>query len=198
MCSGPGGKTSHMAQLMDNQGKIIAMEKIHRRLEMVREECQRLGITIVELQQGDATDFNDEYLEKADKVLVDAPCSGTGVIRNKPDIKWKNINDRQLKIINNIQKNILNVASKYVKPGGELLYSTCSMEREENDIIIRDFLKDNSHFSIQDSSSFVNKYSVVKYNTEINYSIQLLPGYSGDDIDGFYMVKLKKATDRTG
>ncbi|MFW6149634.1 MAG: 16S rRNA (cytosine(967)-C(5))-methyltransferase RsmB [Atribacterota bacterium] len=192
MCSGPGGKTSHMAQLMKNQGEIIAFEKNQKRLEMVKSECRRLGINNVTDILSDVTNFDANYLEKADKILVDAPCSGTGVIRKKPDLKWKNINDRQLKNITKLQEKILNIASSYLKPGGELLYSTCSIEAEENDWIIKKFLKNNKNFIVQDTSSFVNEYSVIKYNTEIGHSIQILPGYSGKNVDGFYMVKMKK------
>jgi len=192
MCSGPGGKTTHMAQLMANKGRIIALEKNPKRLQMVREECKRLDIDIVETKKGNAADYKEDYFEKADKVLADVPCTGTGVIRKKPDIKWKNINSKQIRILNELQMNILNIASKYVKNGGELLYSTCSMEREENDLLIMDFLKHNKQYTVQDSSSFIKKYSVKKYSTEIKESIQLLPGFSGDDIDGFYMVKLVK------
>jgi len=87
---------------------------------------------------------------------------------------------------------ILNVASKYLRPGGELVYSTCSIEREENDCLIKKFLKNNTRFTIVETSSFVKEYGVIKYSTEIEQSIQLLPGYSGENIDGFYMIKLQK------
>jgi 16S rRNA (cytosine967-C5)-methyltransferase len=192
MCSGPGGKTTHLAQLMNNQGKIIAFEKNKKRLDMVKGEASRLGISNIKYFLQDATIFCADFLEKADKVLVDAPCSGTGVIRKKPDIKWKNINDRQLQIFTNLQMEILNVASKYLRPGGKLVYSTCSIEKEENDCIIKKFLKKNPCFTIQETSSFVKEYGVVKYTTSIKQAIQLLPGYSGENIDGFYMAKLKK------
>ena len=192
MCSGPGGKTTHMAQLMNNKGNIIAFEKNPRRLEMVMKECKRLGIDIVKPILNDATILRKNYLGKADKILVDVPCSGTGVIRKKPDLKWKILNDDSLKKLNKIQKAILNTASGYLKPGGELVYSTCSLEKEENDIIIRNFLKNNNHFIVKDTTAFVNDFKVVKFNTEIDNSIQLLPGYSGSSIDGFYMVKLQK------
>lgn len=192
MCSGPGGKTTHLAQLMKNQGEIIAFEKNKKRLNMVKSEARRLGISNIKYLLQDSTIFCANFFEKADKVLVDAPCSGTGVIRKKPDIKWKNLNDRQLQIFNNLQMEILNVASKYLRPGGKLVYSTCSIEREENDCIINKFLKNNTGFTIQETSSFVKKYGVVKYNTGIKQAIQLLPGYSGENIDGFYMAKIMK------
>lgn len=192
MCSGPGGKTTHLAQLMKNQGQIIAFEKNKTRLEMVQDESRRLGINIIKCLLKDSTLFCGDFFEKADKILVDAPCSGTGVIRKKPDLKWKNINNRQLQKITELQEKILNVAARYLKPGGELVYSTCSMEKEENDSLIKKFLNKHKEFAIQDTSSFVKEYGVIKYNTEIEQSIQLLPGFSGENVDGFYMVKLKK------
>lgn len=192
MCSGPGGKTTHLAQLMHNQGRIIAFEKNQKRLEMVKNECQRLGINIVTAVLNDSSQFCKDYFEKADKIFVDVPCSGTGVIRKKPDLKWKNLNNTRLKELNQLQSGILDVASRYLKPKGEILYSTCSMEREENDGIIKNFLEKNNHFTVQDTSSFVKKNSMIKYDTEVKQAIQLLPGYSGDNIDGFYMVKMQK------
>lgn len=192
MCSGPGGKTTHMSQLMHNQGEIIAFEKNIKRLEMVRSECQRLGINIVTAVLNDSSQLCKDYFEKADKVFIDVPCSGTGVIRKKPDLKWKNLNNKQLKKLNQLQQEIMAVASRYLKPGGEMLYSTCSIEKEENDGVIQNFLKKNTGFMVQNTSSFVKKNNMIKYDTEIKQAIQILPGYSGDDIDGFYMVKIKK------
>lgn len=192
MCSGPGGKTTHIAQLMHNKGKIFAFEKNKRRLKMVEEESQRLGIDIVTTVLCDSTKLNQEYLEKADKILIDAPCSGTGVIRKKPDLKWKLFDSHKLKELNQLQEALLATAASYLKPGGELLYSTCSIEKEENDQIIDKFLKENSNFSLSDSSQLVERNGIVKFDTEIRTAIQLLPGYSGDNIDGFYMVKMSK------
>jgi len=192
MCSGPGGKTTHMAQIMGNKGKIVSFENNRRRLEMVMAESRRLGIKIVSPVLADSRRLNNEYLEKADKILLDAPCSGSGVIRKKPDLKWKKWNKEHLRKLNQIQKELLDTAARYLRWGGELLYATCSMEREENDGIILNFIKEYSHFTIQDSSQFVEKNGIVKYKTEIEGAIQLIPGYSGANIDGFYMVKLKK------
>ncbi len=192
MCSGPGGKTTHLAQLMNNRGKIIAFEKNKKRLGMVGEECNRLGVENVNLILHDSSKFNRKYSDIADKILVDVPCSGTGVFRKKPDLKWKNINKNQLQKINNIQEKILEIASSYLKPGGEMLYSTCSVEKEENDGIIKKFIQKNTGFDIQDTSHFVQRNNIITFKTEILPAIQLLPGHSGSDIDGFYMVKIKK------
>lgn len=191
-CSGPGGKTTHLAQMMCNQGDIIAFEKHKRRLNMVIDECTRLGVKIVHPVLHDSSQLSQEYINKADKIIVDVPCSGTGVIRKKPDLKWRRMDNKWFKKINQDQKTILQVASRYLKTGGEIVYSTCSLEKEENDEIIKSFLKINNEFVIQDTHDFIRNHHILQYNTEIEQAIQLIPGYSGNEIDGFYMVKMQK------
>ena len=192
MCSGPGGKTTHISQILQNKGKVIAFEINQRRLKMVMEESRRLGIENIFPVLMDSRKFIKEYLGKADRILVDAPCSGTGVIRKKPDLKWKKWSTEHFNELNQIQKELLDIAALYLKPGAELLYSTCSMEKEENDDVIVKFIKKHPNFTIQDSSSFIHKKGIVRFKTKIKEAIQLIPGYSGPNIDGFYMVKLKK------
>lgn len=192
MCSGPGGKTTHLAQIMGNKGEIIAFEKNKKRLGMIAEECIRLGVGIVKPILHDSSQLSKDYLKKADKILVDVPCSGTGVIKKKPDMKWRKINSEWLKRINQSQEVILDIASQYLRQGGEMVYSTCSIEREENDILVNKFLKNNKGFVLKETSAFVKTHNLTKYETEIKQAIQLIPGYSGGTIDGFYMVKIKK------
>ena len=192
MCSGPGGKTTHISQILQNKGKVIAFEINQRRLKMVMEESRRLGIENIFPVLMDSRKLNKEYLGKADRILVDAPCSGTGVIRKKPDLKWKNWSIKHFNELNQIQIELLDTAALYLKPGAELLYSTCSMEKEENDDVIVKFIKKHPNFTIQDNSSFIHKKGIVRFKTKIKEAIQLIPGYSGPNIDGFYMVKLKK------
>lgn len=192
MCSGPGGKSTHMAQIMQNRGEIISFEINKSRLAMVMTESKRLGINIISPVLNDSQKLNNKYLGKADKVLVDAPCSGTGVIRRKPDLKWKRWDLKHLDELNQLQRKLLDTAAHYLKPGGELVYATCSMETEENDGIILEFIRKHPEFIIQNSSQFIEKNSIVRYKTDIKEAIQLIPGYSGDDIDGFYMVKMRK------
>ena len=192
MCSGPGGKTTHISQIMQNKGEVIAFEINQKRLEMVMAESRRLGIENISPVLRDSRKLNKEYLNKADRILVDAPCSGTGVIRRKPDLKWKDWNKRHFNELNQIQRELLDTAALYLKPGAELVYSTCSMEKEENDELITKFIKEHHNFNIQNSSDFVQKKGIVRLETNIKEAIQLIPGYSGTNIDGFYMVKLKK------
>ncbi|MBU4352956.1 MAG: 16S rRNA (cytosine(967)-C(5))-methyltransferase RsmB [Nanoarchaeota archaeon] len=152
LCAAPGGKTTHIAELMRNQGSIIAVDKYDYKLGLIKTSCERLGITIVDYKVSDAGELDDL---PADKVLADVPCSGLGVLRKKPDIKWK----RDISDINKLigyQKSILENAAKLTKPGGVIVYSTCTTEPEENMLLIQEFLKSHPEFSIDDASKYVN------------------------------------------
>ena len=140
-CSAPGGKTTYLAELMHNKGKIIAWDIYEERLKQVDQNAKRLGINIIQTEIHDATKLNEEYINKFDKILLDVPCLGLGVIRRKPDIKW-NRQETDIKEIATIQFNILKTCSKYLKKNGALVYSTCSMLKEENDEIIGKFIKE--------------------------------------------------------
>ena len=131
-CSAPGGKTTHMAERMRNQGEIVAWDVHENKLGLIHEAADRLGIRIIHTVQKDATEPEPESWERFDRVLVDAPCSGTGIIRRKPDIKW-NRTPGDVDALVEIQAQILYNAARCVKPGGVLVYSTCSMERAENE-----------------------------------------------------------------
>ena len=155
-------------------------------------EARRLGINIITPILNDSSILNNEYLNMADKILIDAPCSGSGVIRRKPDLKWKKWELKHLHELNILQKELLETASHYLKPGGVLVYATCSMEIEENDDIVLNFIRKHPDFIIQESSQFIKKNSIVSYKTPISEAIQLIPGFSGESVDGFYMVKIKR------
>ncbi len=136
-CSAPGGKTTHMAALMGNEGEILALDISEERIGKVRENCARLGVTCVRCAVSDAKKLRDVQL--ADRVLVDAPCSGLGVIRRNPDIKWSR-SMRDIRGLAVLQKEILAAASKWVRPGGILVYSTCTLSPIENEEVIEAFL----------------------------------------------------------
>ena len=130
--SAPGGKTTHLAQLMGNSGHIVACDVAKGRLKLVEENALRLGITIIETRAGDFRTLSGESaLEPADRVLLDAPCSGTGTLRRRPDAKWRKTPD-QLRELVTLQRELMGAAARLVKPGGTLIYSTCSLEPEEN------------------------------------------------------------------
>ena len=145
VCAAPGGKTTAIAERMNNTGKIIASDIYRRKLDLVDKEAKRLGITNIETRSWDATRVDSTMVKKADKVLVDAPCSGLGVVRRKPEIKYRELSE-DIMMMPKKQADILSASSSYVKPGGTLVYSTCTINPEENEKIIDQFLKRNRDF----------------------------------------------------
>jgi 16S rRNA (cytosine967-C5)-methyltransferase len=137
-CAAPGGKTTHLAQIMNNQGEIVACD-FPGRIKLVRENAERLGITIIDLQEGDFREMS-KRVTLADFVLLDAPCTGTGTLRRRPDAKWRRT-PQQLQELLALQRELLDAAARVVKPGGVLVYSTCSIEQEENELQIESFLQ---------------------------------------------------------
>ena len=131
-CAAPGGKTTHIAELMQNRGKILAFDTDARRLPLVLKSCQRLGITIVKALEADARNLEHHLpVEKADRVIVDAPCTGLGVLRRNVEARWRRTPD-QLEVFPELQYALLASAARHVKPGGVLVYCTCTIEPEEN------------------------------------------------------------------
>jgi 16S rRNA (cytosine967-C5)-methyltransferase len=159
-CAAPGGKTTFIAQRMNNQGLIVAQDVSEERLKLVRENCTRLGVTIVETcrSQGDKAQTSkagmDQRLltssptnEKFDRVLVDAPCSNTGVMRRRVDLRWR-IQPKEIERLRAAQLDLLKQAASRVKPGGILVYSTCSLEPEENQEVVKQFLSECAGFKL--------------------------------------------------
>jgi 16S rRNA (cytosine967-C5)-methyltransferase len=187
VCSAPGGKTTHIAQLMGNTGTVISRDLHMHKINLINEAVKRLGINIVRAEQFDATVLDENYIKKADRVLVDAPCTGLGIINRKPDIKWsKTLEDK--KEITKIQLKILKTASEYVKYGGTLVYSTCTIEWDENEGIVREFLRDKNEFYLEDITSNISP-KIEKATAKEGF-IQLFPNI--DDVDGFFIAKLKR------
>lgn len=144
MCAAPGGKSFTMAELMGNNGKIFSLDLYDARTNLIADGARRLGLKIIEARQNNAVRF-DETLPLADRVLCDVPCSGLGVIRRKPEIKYKS--ESEFDELPTLQRAILEVSSQYVKAGGTLVYSTCTLSRRENDDIAQDFAQDHPEFS---------------------------------------------------
>ena len=171
MCAAPGGKTTHIAQIMENEGEILAFDIHKHKLDIINDTAKRLGISIIHTKLGDASVYNEKYCQKADCVLADVPCSGLGILRRKPEIKYtKNISD--LAELADLQKKILDVSAKYVKKGGTLVYSTCTISDVENDAVTEEFLNKNKDFELE------------------RPPIRLLP--CDDFSDGFYMARFVK------
>ncbi len=180
-CAAPGGKTTQMAELMENKGKIYAFDIYPHKAELIKKNAERMGATIISAEVFDATSINEALIGKADKVLADVLCSGIGVISGKPDIKWNKENADNLPAI---QLKILENASKYLKVGGELVYSTCTLYKEENEDIIKKFLLHNSGFELE-------RIELPPPLMQENEGyITLYPNFTGTD--GFFMAKLKR------
>lgn len=141
MCAAPGGKTFTVCEMMQNKGEIIACELYPQRVELIKAGAQKLGLTAVNAVCADATVHNNEFDNQFDKVLCDVPCSGSGVISRKPDIKYKSFAD--VGELSNIQFLILKNGFSYLKQGGRLVYSTCSILKAENEEIVNRFLSEN-------------------------------------------------------
>lgn len=144
ICAAPGGKTFTLAELMGNNGRVLSLDLYDGRVNLIAEGAKRLGLRIVEAKQNNAVKFSEE-LPQADRVLCDVPCSGLGVIRRKPEIKYKS--EEEFEELPRLQRAILEVSSRYVREGGTLVYSTCTLSRAENDEVARDFAENHPEFS---------------------------------------------------
>ncbi|MCX6140998.1 MAG: 16S rRNA (cytosine(967)-C(5))-methyltransferase RsmB [Candidatus Kapabacteria bacterium] len=146
LCAAPGGKAVHAAEIMKNDGTVIAIEKYESKLRLIDENASRSGISIVKSSQGDAREYSSNDL--ADLVLVDAPCTGMGTLSKKPDIKWRREID-DIRKMSLMQREILDHASTLVKVGGAIIYSTCTIEPEENSSVVSWFLDKHPEFMLQ-------------------------------------------------
>jgi 16S rRNA (cytosine967-C5)-methyltransferase len=153
MCAAPGGKTTFIGELMKNQGEILAIDKYESKLKLIHSSCERLGITNVQTLIADSSELETA---PADKVLVDVPCSGLGVLRKKPDIKWRR-EPEDIPRLATQQARLLENATRLLKPGGVMVYSTCTMEPEENEDLIKSFLMKHPEFRLDDAGAIVNK-----------------------------------------
>jgi 16S rRNA (cytosine967-C5)-methyltransferase len=153
LCAAPGGKTTAIAEMMKNTGQVVALDKYEAKLNLIKGSCERLGLQNVRLLAGDAATLAQE---PADRVLLDAPCSGLGVLAKKPDIKWKRDNTDIGKLAR-LQSEMLDQAARLVKPGGVLVYGTCTIEPEENRDVVGAFLTRHPEFQLEDASRFVSK-----------------------------------------
>lgn len=146
VCAAPGGKSFTLAEIMQNEGEIVACDLYEHRVGLISQGAKRLGLDIITPKKVDACVF-DGALGEFDCVLCDVPCSGYGIIRRKPDIKYKSAED--FESLEKTQQSILNNAKKYLKKGGKLLYSTCTLRKAENNNQIKKFLEENSDFNLR-------------------------------------------------
>jgi len=166
-CAAPGGKTTFIAQLMNNEGKITASDIEQNRLKLVRENCARLGVANVQMPL--PAILNPQSVPRYDRILIDAPCSNSGVMRRRVDLRWR-ISPEEIFRLQKTQLELLNQAVPKLKPGGVIVYSTCSLEQEENSENVKQFLAANPNFKLEAER-------------------QLLP--FADGVDGAYVARLK-------
>ncbi len=180
LCSAPGGKAFTLAEMMNGKGKVIASDIYPKRVDLIRDGAKRLRLDNITAVTCDAAVRNNDF-EGADKVLCDVPCSGTGVIRKKPEIRYKKADD--FSQLPELQYTILQNAASYLKVGGELVYSTCTLNRKENDEVIDRFLSRHSEF---EGVSFMEEYG----DPFGGYKVTL--GADSLDSDGFFISKIKR------
>jgi 16S rRNA (cytosine967-C5)-methyltransferase len=183
VCAAPGTKTTHLAELMENRGRLIAMDPHAARLKLVSKAAHRLGVGIVECHVGRAEALAPKFEERCDRVLVDAPCSNLGVIRRHADVKWR-CGEAALKPLAANQRQILEAAAAMVKPGGILVYATCSLEPEENEQVALPFLAGNPKWRLDPPAEF-------PVAPEPSGALRCLPHRHGTD--GFTAFRLRKA-----
>jgi 16S rRNA (cytosine967-C5)-methyltransferase len=171
LCAAPGGKTTFIAQLMQNRGQILARDNAPERLELVRENCARLGVTCVVTEAALGQSQIENQKSKIKNILVDAPCSNTGVMRRRVDLRWR-VQPAEIGRLQVAQLGLLRQAAEQLQPGGVLVYSTCSLEPEENGAVVQQFLAAHPEFKLE-------------------HERELLPFLDG--VDGTFVARLKKA-----
>lgn len=182
VCSAPGGKATHMAALMGDRGRLVACDIYDHKLQRIMENAQRLGINIIEPKLADGREIGKAFPAQADRVLVDAPCSGLGVLRRKPDSRWRKTPEL-LKELPELQLAILQSAAQALKPGGILVYSTCTIAKEENEAVVEAFLQTNRDFTLEHAGQ---RLPVPR----AEQMVQLYP--QRDGTDGFFIACLRR------
>lgn len=182
-CSAPGGKTTHLAALMKNEGRIVAGDVYEHKLARIEENAARLGISIIDTELLDARDVGRRFHQQADRVLVDAPCSGLGVLRRKPDARWKK-SEADIAKLPQLQLDILTSAAAAIRPGGVLVYSTCTMAHEENEEVVEAFLATHPEFMLVETGAFL------PMRPREGQMVQLYPQVDGTD--GFFIARMER------
>lgn len=187
-CAAPGGKSTHIAERMNDEGKIVSLDLHEHKVKLIKQAAKRLNLTHIEAKALDARKAADYYSEASfDRILIDAPCSGFGVIRRKPDMKYTKSKEDSARLAA-IQQAILKEAAPLLKPGGTLVYSTCTMDPTENQQVIHAFLQEHQDFEPDLSLNERLPEQVAPFVQ--NGSVQILPHYFGTD--GFFICSMRK------
>ena len=186
LCAAPGGKSMHIAEKLKGTGKLYSFDVSEKKTAYILENKERMGYDNIEVEVNDATVYREDLAEAFDVVIADVPCSGIGVIGKKCDIKYR-IDETEIKSIVELQKKIMENAWKYVKKGGTLLYSTCTISREENEDMV-EWLLNNAPLATESLDTYLPK-ALLSETTKKGY-LQLLPGVHA--CDGFFIARLKR------
>lgn len=186
-CAAPGGKATHLAQLMEDRGELTAMDKAASKLPLIRETTERLGISIIRTRAGDLLDEGSVAPGAFDRVLLDAPCSGLGVIRRNPESKWRLTPDDIVRLAAN-QKALLVNAFRMLRPGGVLVYSTCSTAVEEDESVVEDFVSRNSDCVLENLSEIFPDFKELFTDRGM---LRTWPHRYA--MDGFFAARLRKS-----
>lgn len=190
-CAAPGGKTCHIAEMMQGSGLVLANDIHPHKAKLVEDQANRLGLTNIDISTGDASKLGERLERNSfDRILLDAPCSGLGVIRRKPDLKWaKTAGD--IAEIAGIQRTLLDTAGALLKPGGLLVYSTCTIEPRENVEMVSSFLSRHPEFELaEDKPSAWETEPLAEASARGSLGLQILPQDAHSD--GFYIARLRK------
>lgn len=200
-CAGVGGKSTHLAELMGDRGRIVACDLFEHKLRLLERTAERLGLKSIEARVLDARTLpTGDLAGKADAVLVDAPCSGLGVLRRRPDLRWR-MRENDLVELARLQREILTAAAGCVRPGGVIVYATCTLEREENEEVVEGFLASNLEFVVDDAFAAAGLDPAVEGLDIGGPTVQSCPGRRerGGSLvftprsrgpDGFYVCRL--------
>ncbi|MFQ3543385.1 16S rRNA (cytosine(967)-C(5))-methyltransferase RsmB [Halobacillus rhizosphaerae] len=189
-CSAPGGKTTHIAEKMNDQGRVMAYDLHSKKAKLVKEKAAQLQLSSITAQQADSRHLQDKHPEASfDRILLDAPCSGLGVLRGKPDIKYHK-KEEDIFSLRSIQDELLHEVSALLKPGGKMVYSTCTVDRHENEEAVKYFLTHHPDFKVDPSFSEELPEPLQKSQGLNEYGIQLFPHQW--DTDGFFLTRLVK------
>ncbi|MGQ0812182.1 MAG: 16S rRNA (cytosine(967)-C(5))-methyltransferase RsmB [Nitrospiraceae bacterium] len=186
-CAAPGGKTTHLAALMENHGVIVAVDQNPRRIQMMNENCRRLGISIVTPLMADIRQLSPSTQPRFDRILVDSPCSGLGVLRRHPEGKWQKESASLIRH-HQLQCAILEGASRLLRPGGVLVYSTCSTEPEENEQVVEQFCRTHAEFQREGVGPWLSP-AVLAYVTGQG---DLSTALNAHSMDAFFAARLRR------
>ncbi|AZV42215.1 16S rRNA (cytosine(967)-C(5))-methyltransferase RsmB [Peribacillus asahii] len=186
-CAAPGGKTTHIAEGLTT-GQVYALDLHEHKVKLIKDQAERLGLRNVKTQAADSRHVQDLFNKEGfDRILVDAPCSGLGVMRRKPDVKYTKTKDDIIKL-SSIQQKLLDAAAPLVKQGGRLIYSTCTVDREENDRVAAAFLESHPEFESDLSLKERMPEAIVPYVE--GHRLQVFPQYF--ESDGFFIASFRK------